>query len=90
MVTCPIGTSATSRPGQRSCHISATPLPFSMMPRTTRRKCVSGLISPKTCAHEIEEFLSFCELDGLMLIFPDSVEGLKMFGTDILPSRVES
>ena len=25
------------------------------------------------------------ELDGLMLIFPDYVEGLKMFGADILP-----
>lgn len=41
--------------------------------------------SPKTCAHEIEEFLNHAELDGLMLIFPDYVEGLKMFGADILP-----
>ena len=41
--------------------------------------------SPATCADQIEEFLNFCEIDGLMLIFPDYVEGLKMFGADILP-----
>lgn len=42
--------------------------------------------SPATCKHEIEEFLTYCELDGIMLIFPDYVEGLKMFGADVLPS----
>jgi pyrimidine oxygenase len=26
-----------------------------------------------------------CELDGLMLIFPDYEEGLAMFGGEILP-----
>jgi pyrimidine oxygenase len=41
--------------------------------------------SPATCAEKIEQFLSYCELDGLMLIFPDYVEGLKMFGGEILP-----
>jgi pyrimidine oxygenase len=41
--------------------------------------------SPKTCEHLVEEFLVHAELDGLMLIFPDYVEGLKMFGADILP-----
>ncbi|HZC15492.1 MAG TPA: LLM class flavin-dependent oxidoreductase [Caulobacteraceae bacterium] len=41
--------------------------------------------SPAACADQIEEFLTFCEIDGLMLIFPDYVEGLKMFGSDILP-----
>ena len=41
--------------------------------------------SPKTCADAIEEFVHYAELDGLMLIFPDYVEGLKMFGADILP-----
>ena len=41
--------------------------------------------SPKTCADKVEEFLMHAELDGLMLIFPDYVEGLKMFGADILP-----
>ena len=41
--------------------------------------------TPATCADEIEEFIGYAELDGLMLIFPDYVEGLKMFGADILP-----
>ncbi|MDR3507152.1 MAG: LLM class flavin-dependent oxidoreductase [Caulobacteraceae bacterium] len=41
--------------------------------------------SPATCAEKVEEFLTYCELDGLMLIFPDYVEGLKMFGSEILP-----
>ncbi len=41
--------------------------------------------SPATCAEKVAEFLDYCELDGLMLIFPDYVEGLKMFGSEILP-----
>jgi pyrimidine oxygenase len=41
--------------------------------------------SPATCAEQVEAFLTDCELDGLMLIFPDYVEGLKMFGSEILP-----
>ncbi len=41
--------------------------------------------SPQTCGARIEDFLRYCELDGLMLIFPDYVEGLTMFGADILP-----
>jgi pyrimidine oxygenase len=41
--------------------------------------------SPATCADRVEAFVSEAELDGLMLIFPDYVEGLKMFGADILP-----
>ena len=41
--------------------------------------------SPATCAEKVERFTSYCELDGLMLIFPDYVEGLKMFGSEILP-----
>ncbi len=45
--------------------------------------------SPATCAEKIEEFLTYCELDGLMLIFPDYVEGLKMFGSEILPGLRE-
>lgn len=42
--------------------------------------------SPATCAARIEAFIAEAELDGLMLIFPDYVEGLKMFGADILPA----
>ena len=41
--------------------------------------------SPATCADKLRAFIDECELDGLMLIFPDYVEGLKMFGADILP-----
>jgi pyrimidine oxygenase len=41
--------------------------------------------SPGSCAEQVEEFLDYCELDGLMLIFPDYVEGLRMFGAEILP-----
>ncbi|HEX7759022.1 MAG TPA: LLM class flavin-dependent oxidoreductase [Caulobacteraceae bacterium] len=45
--------------------------------------------SPTTCAEKVAAFLSGCELDGLMLIFPDYVEGLKMFGAEILPGLRE-
>ncbi len=41
--------------------------------------------SPATCAEKVEEFISHCELDGLMMIFPDFVEGLRMFGSEIMP-----
>jgi len=41
--------------------------------------------SPATCREEVESFMTECELDGLMLIFPDYVEGLAMFGSEILP-----
>jgi len=41
--------------------------------------------SPATCREKVEEFVEFAELDGLMLIFPDYAEGLKMFGAEILP-----
>ena len=41
--------------------------------------------SPATCAEQLEEFLVDCELDGVMLIFPDYVEGLNMFGREVLP-----
>ena len=41
--------------------------------------------SPATCREKVEQFIHDGELDGLMLIFPDYVEGLKMFGSEILP-----
>jgi pyrimidine oxygenase len=41
--------------------------------------------APETCAEQVERFITECELDGVMLIFPDYVQGLKMFGADILP-----
>jgi len=40
--------------------------------------------APATCATLIEAFVRDCELDGLMLIFPDYQAGLTMFG-DLLP-----
>lgn len=41
--------------------------------------------SPATCREQVEAFMVDCELDGLMLIFPDYVEGVAMFGGEILP-----
>jgi pyrimidine oxygenase len=41
--------------------------------------------SHETCAEQVQQFLDHCELDGLMLIFPDYAEGLTMFGEAILP-----
>ena len=41
--------------------------------------------SPATCREQIEAFLTECAMDGVMLIFPDYVEGLDMFGREILP-----
>ncbi len=41
--------------------------------------------SPASCQAQIEEFVAYAELDGLMLIFPDYVEGLQMFGAEMLP-----
>jgi pyrimidine oxygenase len=41
--------------------------------------------SPASCAEQIAAFMDEAELDGLMLIFPDYVDGLAMFGAEILP-----
>ena len=41
--------------------------------------------SPETCRELVEHYLDYCELDGVMLIFPDYVAGLEMFGSEILP-----
>jgi pyrimidine oxygenase len=41
--------------------------------------------SPATCREQMEEYVENCELDGVMLIFPDYVSGLEMFGSDVLP-----
>ncbi len=42
--------------------------------------------TPETCRREIETLLVEGELDGVMLIFPDYVEGLTTFGREILPA----
>jgi pyrimidine oxygenase len=41
--------------------------------------------SPSTCAEKIQALLNACALDGLMLIFADYVEGLRVTGREILP-----
>ncbi len=41
--------------------------------------------APKTCAQKIAAFLEECALDGLMLIFADYAEGLRVAGREILP-----
>ena len=41
--------------------------------------------APKTCAQKISAFLEECALDGLMLIFADYAEGLRVTGREILP-----
>lgn len=41
--------------------------------------------SSASCTAQIDEFVRHCELDGLMLIFPDYVEGLTVFGAQMLP-----
>ncbi len=41
--------------------------------------------TPANCTEQIVAFVESCELDGLMLIFPDYVEGLTMVGEEILP-----
>lgn len=41
--------------------------------------------SPATCAEKIQGFIEESELDGLMLIFPDYMEGLAMIGDEVLP-----
>ncbi len=41
--------------------------------------------SPKTIRQKIEHTIRSADLDGMMLIFPDYIEDLKLFGTEILP-----
>jgi pyrimidine oxygenase len=41
--------------------------------------------APVTCAQKIASFLDVCALDGLMLIFADYAEGLRVMGREILP-----
>lgn len=41
--------------------------------------------SPATCAARIADFLRDCQIDGLMFIFDDYREGLRVTGREILP-----
>ncbi len=42
--------------------------------------------SPATVAERMGTLVETCSLDGLMLIFPDYIGGLRRFGADILPA----
>jgi pyrimidine oxygenase len=42
--------------------------------------------SPATCAVGIEKFLRDCDIDGLMFVYDDYVEGLRVTAREILPS----
>lgn len=41
--------------------------------------------SPATCAERIEAFVRTCDLDGVMLAFPDYEASLRRFGDEVLP-----
>jgi pyrimidine oxygenase len=41
--------------------------------------------SPATCAAKIEAFLRSCDIDGLMFIYDDYLQGLRVTGREILP-----
>ena len=45
--------------------------------------------APDTCAQKIAAFLQDCALDGLMLIFADYAEGLRVSGTRNLAAPAE-
>ena len=42
--------------------------------------------SPATCAVRIEKFLRDCEIDGLMFVYDDYIEGLRVTAREILPA----
>ena len=41
--------------------------------------------SPATCAAKIEAFLRNCDIDGLMFVYDDYAQGLRVTGREILP-----
>ena len=42
--------------------------------------------SPATCAAKIEQFLRDCDIDGLMFVYDDYVQGLRVTAREILPA----
>jgi pyrimidine oxygenase len=46
--------------------------------------------SPATCAARIENFLRDCDMDGLMFIYDDYVQGLRVTAREILPRLREA
>jgi pyrimidine oxygenase len=57
-----------------------------------REGFMSGRVagSPETLYQRINETIRAADLDGMMLIFPDYVADLEMFGRDVLPKLRES
>ena len=57
-----------------------------------REGFMSGRVagSPQTLYQRINETIRAADLDGMMLIFPDYVADLEMFGRDVLPKLRES
>jgi pyrimidine oxygenase len=41
--------------------------------------------TPETCLEKLKAQIEGCELDGVMLIFPDYVKGLSIMGAEVLP-----
>ena len=41
--------------------------------------------SPESVLAQSEHLLESCDLDGMMLIFPDYIEGLKVYASEIMP-----
>tara|TARA_R110000824_G_scaffold155226_6_gene327819 strand:- start:113790 stop:114854 length:1065 start_codon:yes stop_codon:yes gene_type:complete len=41
--------------------------------------------TPATCFEKIKEQIEGCELDGIMMIFPDYAKGLTKLGAEVLP-----
>lgn len=41
--------------------------------------------TPETCLEKLKEQIEGCELDGVMMIFPDYVKGLTIMGAEVLP-----
>jgi pyrimidine oxygenase len=46
--------------------------------------------SPATCAAGIEDFLRDCDIDGLMFVYDDYAQGLRVTGREILPRLREA
>jgi pyrimidine oxygenase len=42
--------------------------------------------SPQTIAGRLKDILGGGELDGLMLIFPDYIEGVPLFAEQVMPA----
>jgi len=40
---------------------------------------------PEKAADKIEQLLVDCEIDGILLCFPDFIEGLELFGAGVMP-----